>query len=223
MSGNIFFPEIKFIPLCQIYTSDCNLITCNFSVGERLTQMACAERRKRAGFPNALEACADRARDCWIRLDPLRGVKARQVAVGVDQAAPANGSGARPAAVSKYLKWRRSDGAPSGAACPRAIDRGGVAAVRPGGGGTQGTPDQLPADKRGALGLRDGPAPRNRAFPDIDIAVSSDLFGNALSALRERRHDIIINPYTEAEHAGGFDSEELHSAETAVITGKGTR
>lgn len=150
--------------------------------------MVCAERRKRAGFPNALEACADRARDCWIRLDPLRGVKARQVAVG-----------------------------------KRAIDRGGVAAVRPGGGGTQGTPDQLPADKRGALGLRDGPAPRDRAFPDIDIAVSSDLFGNALSALRERRHDIIINPYTEAEHAGGFDSEELHSAETAVITGKGTR
>ena len=73
--------------------------------------MACAERRKRAGFPNALEACADRARDCWIRLDPLRGVKARQVAVGVDQAAPANGSGARPAAVPKNLKRRRSDSA----------------------------------------------------------------------------------------------------------------
>ena len=44
-------------------------------------------------------------------LDPLRGVKARQVAVGVDQAAPANGSGARPAAVPKNLKRRRSDSA----------------------------------------------------------------------------------------------------------------
>ncbi len=60
-----------------------------------------------------------------------------------------------------------------------------------------------------------------KSFPDIDIAVSSDLFGNALNALREGRHDIIIGPYAEAEHAGGFDSEELYSTEIAVITGKG--
>lgn len=57
-------------------------------------------------------------------------------------------------------------------------------------------------------------------FPDIDIAVSSDLFGNALNGLREGQHDIVIGPYAEAEHAVGFDSKELYATEIAVITGR---
>lgn len=57
-------------------------------------------------------------------------------------------------------------------------------------------------------------------FPDIDIAVSSDLFGNALNGLREGQHDIVIGPYAEAEHAVGFNSKELYMTEIAVITGK---
>ena len=55
-------------------------------------------------------------------------------------------------------------------------------------------------------------------FPDIDITISSDLFGEALRALREGHHDIIIGPYSEAPDVNDVESEELFSTEVAVIT-----
>lgn len=55
---------------------------------------------------------------------------------------------------------------------------------------------------------------------EVDITISSDLFGDALSALREGQVDMIVGPHDAALSASDLDVEELFSSEIAVITSK---
>lgn len=57
-------------------------------------------------------------------------------------------------------------------------------------------------------------------FPDINIDISSDLFGDALQALRDGQDDILIGPYASDQSAGDLVSEELLKVEIAVISSK---
>jgi len=55
-------------------------------------------------------------------------------------------------------------------------------------------------------------------YPDVDISVSSDLFGDALKALREGQHDLIIGPHGARDTKGEIEIEELITTELVVIT-----
>jgi len=58
----------------------------------------------------------------------------------------------------------------------------------------------------------------NRRYEDVDIAISSDLFGDALRALREGQHDIIIGPYGGVGNSADIAAEKLISTEIVLIT-----
>ena len=58
----------------------------------------------------------------------------------------------------------------------------------------------------------------NSVHGDVDITISSDMFGDALKALREGQHDIAIGPHSEAAAKGDMMLEELISTEIVVIT-----
>ncbi len=55
-------------------------------------------------------------------------------------------------------------------------------------------------------------------FPDVDITISSDMFGDALKALREGQHDIVIGPHAGPAKAGDIERETLLTTEVVVIT-----
>lgn len=57
-------------------------------------------------------------------------------------------------------------------------------------------------------------------FPDIDVAISSNLFGDALKALREGVQDIIIGPHAAESNLGDLVSEKLFSTEMVLITSR---
>ncbi len=57
--------------------------------------------------------------------------------------------------------------------------------------------------------------------PEVEITISSDMFGDALAALRTGVHDIIIGPHGAAMNAGDVTVEELVSTEIIVITSTG--
>lgn len=57
-------------------------------------------------------------------------------------------------------------------------------------------------------------------FPDIDVAISSSLFGDALKALREGVQDIIIGPHGAESNKSDLFSEELFSTEMVLITSR---
>jgi len=57
-------------------------------------------------------------------------------------------------------------------------------------------------------------------FPDIDVAISSSLFGDALKALREGVHDIIVGPHGAEGNQNDLASEELFSTEMVLITSR---
>jgi len=57
-----------------------------------------------------------------------------------------------------------------------------------------------------------------RVVPDVDITISSDMFGDALKSLREGQHDIVIGPHAEAAKAGDIEHETLLVTEVVVIT-----
>lgn len=58
---------------------------------------------------------------------------------------------------------------------------------------------------------------------DVDISVSSDLFGDALKALREGQHDLIIGPHGAQSAKGEIEVEELISTDLVVITASDAR
>lgn len=55
-------------------------------------------------------------------------------------------------------------------------------------------------------------------YPDVDISVSSDLFGDALKALREGQHDLIIGPHDAEATKGEIEVEQLITADLVIIT-----
>ena len=55
-------------------------------------------------------------------------------------------------------------------------------------------------------------------FPDVDITISSDMFGDALKSLREGRHDLVIGPHARAAKVGDIVLETLLMTELVVIT-----
>ncbi len=58
----------------------------------------------------------------------------------------------------------------------------------------------------------------NQVHPEVDITISSDMFGDALKALREGQHDIVIGPHSTSGKGGDITSEDLIRAEIVVIT-----
>lgn len=60
----------------------------------------------------------------------------------------------------------------------------------------------------------------NKRFGEVDITISSDMFGDALRSLREGQHDIVIGPHGQAEGIGDIASEKLLSTEIVVITSR---
>lgn len=58
----------------------------------------------------------------------------------------------------------------------------------------------------------------NRTYSDVDITISSDMFGDALRLLREGQHDIVLGPHGHAETLGDVLVEKLVSTEIVVIT-----
>lgn len=59
-----------------------------------------------------------------------------------------------------------------------------------------------------------------KEYPDIDISISSDLFGDAMKGLREGQHDIIIGPHAGAEDLSDVEAESLFTTEVVLITSK---
>ena len=55
-------------------------------------------------------------------------------------------------------------------------------------------------------------------YPDIDISIASDLFGDALKALREGHHDIVIGPHDASSDVGDIVAEPLFATRMVVIT-----
>lgn len=60
----------------------------------------------------------------------------------------------------------------------------------------------------------------NAVYKDVDITISSDLFGDALKALREGQHDIILGPRGAYASATDVKIEELFETEMVIITSK---
>lgn len=58
----------------------------------------------------------------------------------------------------------------------------------------------------------------NAVYRDVDISISSDLFGDALKALREGQHDIILGPGGAYVGATDVEVEELFQTEMVIIT-----
>lgn len=61
----------------------------------------------------------------------------------------------------------------------------------------------------------------NAVYQDVDIRISSDLFGDALKALSEGLHDIDLGPRGAYVNATDVKIEELFQTEMVVITSKG--
>ena len=59
-----------------------------------------------------------------------------------------------------------------------------------------------------------------KVFPEIGINMTSDLYSDALKALREGHTHIIIGPFADASKAKDIHSEALFETEMALITSK---
>ena len=62
-----------------------------------------------------------------------------------------------------------------------------------------------------------------QSFTDASVTVSSDLFGDAIKALREGQHDFIVGPYSHQKNYTDLVAEELLTTEIVVITSKTSR
>lgn len=57
-----------------------------------------------------------------------------------------------------------------------------------------------------------------QSYPDIDITISSDLFGDAIESLRQGQNDIVIGPHFDAANASDVETEKLFTTDVVVIT-----
>lgn len=57
-------------------------------------------------------------------------------------------------------------------------------------------------------------------FPQINIEISSDLFGDAVQSLRDGQDDLFIGPYADGHTSGDLRAEELFKIEMAVVTAR---
>ena len=55
-----------------------------------------------------------------------------------------------------------------------------------------------------------------RRFPDVDVTIS-DMFGDALKALREGQHDVVIGPHADVAKAADIEREALEIIDVVVI------
>ena len=58
------------------------------------------------------------------------------------------------------------------------------------------------------------------SFPDVAVTISSDLFGDALKALREGQHDLILGPTSHNDGNTDLKVEHLLTIEIAIITSR---